>query len=159
MNMKYYLIYKNDEFIGYADDKEILKTFLSVRKNKYTIRKIKSKELPEKIRLSMQFENKALAYYQGYNLTNELPIFIYEFSKFDSLIREELITILAVVDTVRRNIDYLRTKKCDDLKLILDNISQTYGEFIVGIEHEPIYDEVFNVLEFFKLAYKRELIH
>lgn len=157
---KFYCIYKDDKFIGYSEEKTVIKQFLSIRnKDKYVIKKIKSDEIPDDIISSASFESYALAYYQGYKLTYELPIFIYEITKFDSLIREHLITIVAITNSIQHNLEYIKTDKCDTFKDVLQNISDVVGEFISGIDHEPVYDEIFDVLAFFRIVYDKKLIH
>ena len=157
--VKYFIIYRSGKFIGYTDNKKILKRFLQIRDSKYTIVKMHADDISERIKISDVFESYSLAYYEGYKLTTELPLFIYEFSKFESLIREELITTTAIINSVLRDINYIKYDKLDEFKNALSEINNLYTELITYSYHEPIYDENFDVFKFFKYLYERKLIH
>lgn len=157
--MKYFIIYKDDKFIGYTDNKVVLKRFLEVRSSKYKVVKMHKDEIPLRIINNDSFESYALAYYNGYKLIDELPLFIYEFSKFESLIREELLTSSIVIKNLIRDIDYIKTDDLYAFKKALEKISDIYHDLITYSYHEPIYDEVFDVFKFFKVVYDKDLIH
>lgn len=157
--MKYFIIYKDNKFIGYTDNKKMLRQFLKIRNDKYKIIKMYDDEIASKIKTSDTFESYALSYYQGYELTTELPIFIYEFPKFEALIREHLITTVALIDAIRKQLEYF---KSDDLEKFDSSLKSVYDmcyEFITYSCHEPVYDELLDVLGIFKYLYNIDLIH
>ena len=159
--MKYHVIYKDDKFLGYTTSKKMLKQFLTVRKkNKYKIIVMTYDDLPERILHSDKFDLYALSYYQGYHLTNELPMFVYVFSKFESLMREEFIYGISCLQRLQRNIEYFKKLELpDSFNESMKNLHGICHDMITYSYHEPVYDEVFDVLSFFKRTFSEDRIN
>ena len=152
--MKYYIIYKDDHFIGYTTDKKLLDNFLTNRKGKYTIKKFKENEIPDELRKSFEFTNYELVEYTNYYTNNDAVIFNYEYIDMeeymsrDCLVLQQLlefvlynIKFIELTDEERKMIQYSFCKLIDDLNAITDS-------------NEVIYDEIININ---KYLYERYL--
>jgi len=61
-----YLIFRRDKFVGYTEEKKILKRFLKERPNKYSVQEVDPRILSEQFKTSNDFHIMELSVYDHY---------------------------------------------------------------------------------------------
>lgn len=144
-----YLIYRNNKFIGHTDDKLMLQRFMNNRKDgTYKYRKIKKSKIPKKVRESIGFDNYSMAYYTGYRISTELPLFLYEFEELDSDLGNDLLALTESLHSISEAVKYLKFTE-DEREIIRISIKYI-TELIDGctFTHEPVFDEVVDLIKY-----------
>ena len=91
--MKYYIIYKDDHFLGYTTDKKLLDNFLTNRKGNYKVKKFKEDEIPDELIKSFEFTNYELVEYTNYYTNNDAVIFNYEYIDMEEYMSRDCLTL------------------------------------------------------------------
>lgn len=149
MDNKIYIIYKNDKFVGYTYDKDMLKQFKRTRKGKYKYIKFKTSKIPKNVLDNIDFDNYSLQYYVGYRLSTELPLFLYEFEKLEEKIKADLWDMMGSIELILDKLQYL---KLDNFERKL--IKAVFSELLKYIEnivtdHEIVFDEYIDIINYF----------
>lgn len=157
MKNKIYLIYKDEKYIAYTDDKILLKDFMKKRKGNFSFTKVSKKEIPKDIQDMMDENLTQLIYYTGYMSCNEYPIIEYEHSKLDDLAIDfcaEFQTLIMILKSHLKCIN-LTKEEMKIIDLVITRFESVTGEFLdlVG-EPEIVLDEFINIGEFIKLLDK-----
>lgn len=149
--MKYYIIYKNDKFVGFTTSFEMLQTFLKSRKHKkYMVRIMKEDNIDKDVLDSDKLSDYELSYYNGYSITNELPVFEYEREMLEEELYNYLCDSFATIEFFIKKLKYIKFDSEEDeneVKLFLNSILQEI--FSIFEQAEPVYDEVVDVTRFF----------
>lgn len=151
--MKYFIIYKDDHFLGYCVDKKILNNFLNHRKGKYEIYKIKESEIPEKLKNSFEFTNYELLEYTNYYTNNDTPVFNYEAIDMENLMVKDALAIQSLSEEVIHNLKYFKLTD-EELKIIKYSFERLIEDLnCITDSNEVIYDEIFNINKYFYERY------
>ena len=115
------------------------------------VRVFKEKDLDQSILDDNKLSNYELSYYQGYRVTYELPIFEYERDVLDELLYSNITDIYATIEMFSTSLDYIKfDNEYDKLEItkLLDEITR---DMFDAFEYsEPLYDEVIDVVKYFK---------
>lgn len=146
--MKIWLIYDGENFVAYADNKEIVDDFISSRKNKkYNILKTKYHKLPDIVRASDSFYRRQLTYFVGYNTSMQIPLIQFELELLEFSIREMYMKTTYAIKDVLTSMKYLKIDEDSQVKQILlslMNLIEDNNDF----EHEVIYDDIIEIDEY-----------
>ena len=144
-----YIIYNKNRFVGYTEDKLMLENFMKNRKGKYSYKKVKKSKIPKRILDSKDFEIYSLEYYVGYRLTTELPLFLYEFEPLEDSLYRDIFTLSESLYSFLIIMEYLKFSKEEKriIKMSLEYIIQMIENVSIG--HEPIFDEVIDLVQYF----------
>ena len=149
--MKYYIIYRNNKFVGFTTSFEMLQIFLKSRKHKkYMVRIMKENNIDKDILNSEKLSDYELSYYNGYSITYELPVIEYEREMLDEELYNYLCDVYATIEYFIKKLKYIRFDSEEDeteVKLFLNSILQEI--FSIFEQAEPAYDEVVDVTRFF----------
>lgn len=151
--MKYYIIYKKDEFIGYATDKKLLNNFLKNRKGTYKILKLNDSEISDDIKKSFTFEEYGLTEYANYYTCNDTVLFGYEIVEMEDLIHKDITILQSLINILLKDTKYIRLTD-DEKKMIKYSFRQILEitEPILG-DTEVIYDEIITIKKYFYNRY------
>ena len=144
-----YIIYNKNRFVGYTEDKLMLENFMKYRKGKYSYKKVKKTKIPKRILNSKDFEIYSLDYYVGYRITTELPLFLYEFEPLEDSLHRDIFTLSESLYSFLLIMKYLRFTKEEEriIKISLEYLIQVIENVSLG--HEPIFDEVIDLVQYF----------
>lgn len=154
--MKYYLIYKNKNFLGYTTDKKLLDNFINHRKGKYKIHKVPEDEIPDDIKKSFHFTNFELIEYINYYTINDTVLFNYEAIDMEDMILKDSLYLQQLSEFIIDNIKYFKLKKENEklikysLKYLIDTLD------CITDSNEVIFDEIINIKKYF---YERYLVN
>lgn len=145
------MIFNDNNFIGHTHDKEKLNKFLCNRKARYDVVKIKDSKIDKDILHSDAFFNTELLYYEGYNTSNDYPLFQYELDVLKEELRDDVVNIERCIDKITYKLKYLKISKdkCDEVIRLLESIVIMIDDS-VDIEDEFIYDDIFDVNKYIK---------
>jgi hypothetical protein len=115
--MKYYIIFKDNHFIGYTTDKNLLDNFLNNRKGKYKVKKLNEDEIPDEIRNSFEFSNYELVEYCDYYTTNDAVIFNYEYIDMEEYMSRDCLALQHLLKFVLQNLNLMNFND-EDRKII-----------------------------------------
>ena len=144
-----YIIYRDNKFVGYTDDKMMMKVFMNNRRDgTYKFKKIKKSKIPKKIRESRRFEDYSMEYYNGYRISTELPLFLYEFEDLNSDLSNDLLALTESLHSISEAVKYLKLSKNE--KEIIKKSMNYINELIdcCTFTHEPVFDEVIDVIKY-----------
>jgi len=151
--MKYYLIYKKDKFLGWADNKKIIKTFMKDRPGTYKIIKNDEEDIPEKIRKSFSFDNFQLTWFMGYYTSVKVALFNYEVSEFEEAMSRDSLKLHVAADQLIRHSKVIKFSK--EEKKLINYVCSGIIDRVYGItdSNEIIYDECIDIVKYFTEAY------
>jgi len=143
--MKYYIIFKDNHFIGYTTDKNLLDNFLNNRKGKYKVKKLNEDEIPDEIRNSFEFSNYELVEYCDYYTTNDAVIFNYEYIDMEEYMSRDCLALQHLLKFVLQNLNLMNFND-EDRKIIQYSFYKLYDDLnAITDSNEVIYDEIINI--------------
>ena len=147
--MKYYLIFKSDELVGYCHNKKILNEFLSSRKPKYTFKKVKN--IPEDVLDILDRNGMSLEYYTGYCGRYENPLFNWEITSMEESLSDQVVDVCMAIDFIVRHLVYMQLTQ-DEQELII-SVLLDIQELISGEydSTEFVIDERFDISAYINL--------
>ena len=151
--MKYYIIYKDNHFIGYSTNKKLVNNFLNSRKDDYHVEIIDEKDISNDIKNSSTFFNCELFEYINYHTDNDTVLFEYEARDMEENIINDMQLLQELIVVVMNNLKYIKLSK-DEEKLI-KYVFYTLFEDLNSItdNDEVIFDELINIKKYFYERY------
>lgn len=148
-DMKIWLIYSNENFVAYADNKEIVSHFIKSRKEDYDVLKVKYRKLPDMVKSSQSFYSRQLVYFVGYNTNMKIPLIQYELELLEFEIRNMCIYTTASIKRIIELMRYIKIpyEEMDSIKEALSVLSNLITD-ACDFEHEIIYDDIIEIDEF-----------
>lgn len=147
--MKYYAIYKKDEFVAITDNKKYLNHYIANRKGKFNIIKINENELPEDIKNNIYLDDYMLSHYQGYYTDVDLVLTYREYTAVEDFMNDDAALLQFILTKLVKQLKYIKFTN-EEHRLITYAFSYII-DFISGIteSNEVLYDEYFDVKKFF----------
>lgn len=151
--MKYYIIYKDDHFLGYTTNKKLLNNFLDNREGKYHVEKIKEEEIPDKIKNSFNFTNYELTEYTNYYTDNDTVLFNYEYTDVEECMIKDSLALQYLLSVLIKDIDYLKITD-EERKIIQYSFYRIIDDLnAITDSNEIIFDEIINIRKYFYERY------
>ena len=145
---KYYLLYENNKFKGFTDNKKLKNKFLDIRndQNNYECISIKKDKVKD---IHNFYDDCELISHNGYDY--RYPIFEYEWDIFEPIIREQTLCFDEGLRDLLFRLSYLKLDKEEALFLrrIIMELIETI-EVVINTDHDVILDEVFDMEKYFK---------
>ena len=157
--MKYYLIYINNKFFAWSDDKNTIKDFKKLINKPINILKTNDRVLPRSLVNSLDFVEKELIYYEGYRYIDSGPIRICDMETLYGYILDIYLDFKVSFDNISHNIKYIDMP--DNIKRKFIDILEKCIEIsddIITSDAECVYDEVIN-MDLVMKKYIREILN
>lgn len=157
--MKYYLIYINDSFFAWSDNKETIKDFQNLFPIKMDIITVKGRVLADYLTYSSVFLERELVYYQGYRYVDAGPIRMCDMDELYDYIVKLYIEFKTSCLMTLSNMKYINIS--DDIKKIFETKINKYleiSEDIIVSDGECVYDEVIDIPKVIKV-YMKEILN